>query len=124
MVAIYKICAADEWTLALRSGKYEGSDVDRHDGYIHFSTRDQVSETAAKHFSGRDRLVLVKVDADRLGNALRWEPSRAGALFPHLYAALDASTVAWVKELPDGEAREAALASSALDRPAHEEGWR
>jgi uncharacterized protein (DUF952 family) len=102
---IYKICAAAAWQAAERAGEFTGAPVDLADGYIHFSTADQVAETAEKHFAGQRDLVLVAVDADALGATLKWEPSRGGALFPHLYGKLPLSTVRWTKQLlldPDG----------------------
>jgi uncharacterized protein (DUF952 family) len=102
---IYKICDAAAWQAAQRIGEFAGSPVDLADGYIHFSTADQVAETAAKHFAGQRDLVLVAVDADALGADLKWEPSRGGALFPHLYGTLPLSAVRWTKPLllgPDG----------------------
>jgi uncharacterized protein (DUF952 family) len=94
MPTIYKIVAAPHWQAAEHDGVFRGSAVDLRDGFIHFSTAEQVAETAAKHFAGQDDLRLVSVDADKLGAALRWEPSRGGALFAHLYGelALDAVT--------------------------------
>jgi uncharacterized protein (DUF952 family) len=115
MLPIYKICCAEEWMEALRRGLFIGSDVDRRDGFIHFSTRAQVAETVAKHFVGRIRLALVMVDADKLGAALKWEPSRGGALFPHLYGPLDVAAAVWVKALPDGAARAEFLAKLQVD---------
>ncbi len=103
MAIIYKICERAEWHAAERAGIYRGSDVDLHDGFIHFSTAAQVAETAAKHFAGQTDLVLVAIDADALGPALQWERSRGGALFPHLYAALSLDTVRWAKVLSDEE---------------------
>ena len=88
MTLIYKICPRALWQEAERGGVFGGAPVDRADGYIHFSTAGQVRETAAKHFAGQDDLVLVTVDAAALGEALKWEPSRGGALFPHLYGDL------------------------------------
>jgi uncharacterized protein (DUF952 family) len=85
---IYKICDAAEWRAVERAGEFTGAPVDLADGYIHFSAADQVEETAAKHFAGQRDLVLVAVAADALGPALKWEPSRGGALFPHLYGKL------------------------------------
>ena len=82
-----------EWREAERAGFYRGSAVDVKDGFIHFSTAEQATETAAKWFTGQRDLVLVAVDADALGDALKWEPSRGGALFPHLYGALDLQAV-------------------------------
>ena len=99
---IYKICHASLWQVAERAGEFAGAPVDLADGYIHFSTADQVEETAAKHFAGRRDLVLVAVDADALGPALKWEPSRGGALFPHLYGKLPLRAVRWTKPLPRG----------------------
>ena len=100
MLAIFKICSASEWAEAERAGQFAGSRVDARDGYIHFSTAGQVAETAARHFAGIDALAIVAVDADALGASLRWEPSRGGALFPHLYGPLPLTAVLWVKPLP------------------------
>lgn len=106
MALIYKICAADLWRAAERAGAFAGAPVDRDDGFIHFSTAAQVRETAAKHFRGRPDLLLIAVEADALGAALRYEPSRGGALFPHLYGALPLAAVRRVEPLPlDGEGR-------------------
>jgi uncharacterized protein (DUF952 family) len=99
---IYKICSAEEWRAAERAGRYQGAPVDVHDGYIHFSTAAQVAETAAKHFAGAAGLMLVAVDAGVLGAALRWEPSRGGDLFPHLYGPLPLEAVRWARPLPLG----------------------
>jgi uncharacterized protein (DUF952 family) len=99
---IYKICDAAAWQAAERAGEFAGAPVDLADGYIHFSAADQVAETAAKHFAGQRDLVLVAVDADGLGPALKWEPSRGGALFPHLYGTLPLTAVRWTKPLPLG----------------------
>lgn len=85
---ILKILRAPEWAALRRAGRTAGAPVDICDGFIHFSTRAQAPETAAKHFSGEDGLMLIAVEADALGDALRWEPSRGGALFPHLYRVL------------------------------------
>jgi uncharacterized protein (DUF952 family) len=99
---IYKICDATAWQAAERVGEFAGASIDLADGYIHFSTAEQVAETAAKHFAGQHDLVLVAVDADALGPALKWEPSRGGALFPHLYGKLPLRAVRWAKPLPLG----------------------
>jgi uncharacterized protein (DUF952 family) len=99
---IYKICPAALWRAAERAGMFDGSDVDRRDGFIHFSTAAQAAETAARHFAGERDLVLVAVDAAALGDRLRWEPSRGGALFPHLYGPLDLAAVRRVDPLPLG----------------------
>ncbi len=97
---IYKICDAALWSEAERSGAFRGAPPDLRDGFIHFSTAGQAVETAAKHFEGATDLILVAVDAGRLGPGLKWEPSRGGALFPHLYGDLPLSTVLWTKPLP------------------------
>jgi uncharacterized protein (DUF952 family) len=102
MTAIYKICPATQWRTAEQVGVFHGAPVDLADGFIHFSTAAQVAETAAKHFAGQTDLLLVQVDADRLGTALRWEQSRGGVLFPHLYAPLDVNAVTRVAPLPLG----------------------
>ena len=99
---IYKICAATLWREAERAGAFRGSTTDRRDGFIHFSTADQVAETAAKHFAGVRDLLLVRVDAGKLGARLKWEPARGGDLFPHLYGALDLAAVTKVEPLPLG----------------------
>jgi uncharacterized protein (DUF952 family) len=104
MTMIYKICSAAEWHAAEHAGIYSGSEVDGRDGFIHFSAASQVAETAARHFAGRRDLVLIGVDAEALGNQLRWEPSRGGALFPHLYGALELRHVLRVDPLPLGAA--------------------
>jgi uncharacterized protein (DUF952 family) len=96
---IYKICTAAEWAAAERAGEFVGSAVDFADGYIHFSTAEQVAGTAARHFAGMAGLVLVAVRAEDLRPSLKWEPARGGALFPHLYGALLLSAVQWVKPL-------------------------
>lgn len=97
---IYKILSAAEWQAAERAGAFHGAGIDLTDGYIHFSTAAQAAETADKHFAGRSDLVLVAVDADALGPVLKWEVSRGGALFPHLYADLGLAVVQWTKPLP------------------------
>lgn len=98
---IYKILSASSWKDAQESGAFAGAPVDIADGYIHFSTAEQVKETAAKHFAGQRDLVLLAIDSSRLGSSeLKWEISRGGALFPHLYGVLDVSAVRWAKPLP------------------------
>jgi uncharacterized protein (DUF952 family) len=96
---IYKICPASAWREAERQGVYQGSADDIRDGFIHFSTASQVAETASKHFFGQTGLFLIAVDADLLGEALRWEPSRNDELFPHLYGQLDLGAVTAVLDL-------------------------
>ncbi len=102
MATIYKICQAAAWRAAKARGVFAGSPIDLADGYIHFSTLEQVAETAARHFAGEGDLVLVAVDTDKLTPPLRYEPSRGGSLFPHLYGDLDLTAVMWVKPLPLG----------------------
>jgi uncharacterized protein (DUF952 family) len=105
MLLIYKILPGAMWAQAKKDGVFSGSDVDVRDGYIHFSTASQAVETAAKHFAGQRDLILLYVDTASLDAALKWEPSRGGALFPHLYGdlALDAVTQAAPLPLgPDG----------------------
>jgi len=97
---VYKICPAPLWLEAELAGKFQGSEVDRRDGFIHFSTAEHVGETAAKHFAGQGDLVLISVDTSRLGNRLKWEPSRGGVLFPHLYGSLDLVAVVRTEPLP------------------------
>lgn len=99
---IYKIFRRPEWDAFRAAGETAGAPVDLADGFIHFSTGAQVTETAAKHFATESDLVLVAIEADTLGPALKWEPSRGGALFPHLYRPLRLSEVAWDKSLPLG----------------------
>jgi uncharacterized protein (DUF952 family) len=102
MPIIYKICPATLWHDAQREGVFRGAAIDLQDGYIHFSGADQVAETAAKHFSGQHDLLLVQVDTTRLAARLKWEPSRGGALFPHLYGDLDLKAVTKVEPLSLG----------------------
>jgi uncharacterized protein (DUF952 family) len=105
MPIIYKILPAAMWAKAMKDGVFRGSEVDARDGFIHFSTASQAVETAAKHFAGQRDLILLYVDTASLDAALKWEPSRGGALFPHLYGdlALDAVTQAVPLPLgPDG----------------------
>lgn len=96
---VYKICPAALWREAERTGRFVGAGVDLTDGFIHLSAADQVAETAAKHFGGQRDLVLVAVEAGALGVMLKWEVSRGGALFPHLYGALPLAAVRWVKPI-------------------------
>lgn len=99
---IFKILGDAEWREAQTTGVYVGAPVDLADGYIHFSTADQAPETAAKHFKGREDLLIAAFDPDALGEALRWETSRGGALFPHLYRSLKTQEALWVAPLPLG----------------------
>jgi uncharacterized protein (DUF952 family) len=102
MTLIYKICPAALWAEAERAGVFTGMPIDTKDGYIHFSTGAQTPETAAIHFKGQDGLLLIAVEGDRFGDKLKWEVSRGGALFPHLYATLPVSAALWVKPMPLG----------------------
>src|SRR3954466_13363092 len=97
---IYKILPRPEWAAAEAAGRFEGSAVDHQDGYIHFSTAAQAGETARRYFAGQADLVVLEVEGDALGEALKWEPSRGGDLFPHLYGALLPGQVSAVHEAP------------------------
>jgi uncharacterized protein (DUF952 family) len=96
---IYKILSAAEWQAAEHAGVFKGVGIDLNDGFVHFSTAEQAAETAAKHFAGQAGLVLVAVDAEKLGAALKWEVSRGGQLFPHLYGSLAPRDITWVTPL-------------------------
>lgn len=103
MTVVYKILGRAEWDEAQRAGAFAGSAVDLRDGYVHLSAPDQARETAARHFADRADLVLLAVDPARLPpGALRWEPSRRGALFPHLYGPLPCDAVVSARDLPRG----------------------
>ncbi|MEH6951559.1 DUF952 domain-containing protein [Nitrobacter sp. NHB1] len=99
MRTIYKICPASAWREAERHGVFRGSADDLRDGFIHFSTASQLEGTARKHFVGQTDLLLIAIDADALGEALRWEVSRGGELFPHLYGELHLSHVTAVLDM-------------------------
>lgn len=92
---IYKILRDAEWKTLCSQGESDGAPIDRQDGYIHFSTAPQTTETLEKHFTGEDGLILLALESEALGPALKWEPSRGGALFPHLYAPLRLADVIW-----------------------------
>lgn len=96
---VYKIATAEVTDAAAASGSFTGMPIDHSDGYIHLSTAAQLPETLALHFRGKDGLVLLAVHTDAVGDALKWEPSRGGALFPHLYGALPMAAVAWTAPL-------------------------
>jgi uncharacterized protein (DUF952 family) len=102
MPLIYKIAPRALWQAAERAGRFDGAPVDHADGFIHFSGAGQVVETAARHFAGEGDLLLIAVDTEALGPALRFELSRGGALFPHLYGPLDLAHVRSVRPLPLG----------------------
>lgn len=99
---IYKIFQAGEMAAFVADGRTFGAPVDLADGFVHFSTASQAPETAAKHFADGEGLWLVACDPEALGPALRWEPSRGGALFPHLHRALERADVVWARPLPVG----------------------
>ena len=92
---IYKIFRADEFAAFIDAGETAGAPIDLTDGFIHMSTRDQAPETLSKHFAGETKLIALAIEADTLGDDLKWEPSRGGALFPHLYRRLRAEDVLW-----------------------------
>jgi uncharacterized protein (DUF952 family) len=102
MQLIYHMCRRMEWEAARAAGAYAGSSQDVRDGFIHFSTAEQLPESARRHRAGQTDLVLLAVDPTLLGDALRWEPSRGGALFPHLYGTLSVTAVRWARDLPLG----------------------
>lgn len=99
---IFKIFRRAEWEALKSAGETRGAPVDLADGYIHFSAAPQLAETAERHFGGESNLVLVACDAEALGPSLKWEPSRGGMLFPHLYRNLTLADVVWDKSLPLG----------------------
>ena len=99
---IYKIFRRAEWVAFRDAGETAGAPIDVTDGYIHFSTAAQVAQTVAKYFAAESDLVLLALDSTRLGPALKWEPARGGALFPHLYRRLIRADVLWDKSLPLG----------------------
>jgi len=99
---IYKICDAPAWREAELAGVYRGSADDSRDGFIHFSTAEQLAGTLARHYAGKTGLLLIAVDVEKLGPALRWELSRGGELFPHLYGELDLGAVTGVREIATG----------------------
>jgi uncharacterized protein (DUF952 family) len=99
---IYRLVSETVWKNALSAGVFHGTEHDLRDGFIHFSTAEQAAETAARHYAGQAGLLLLGVKVEALGSALRWEPSRGGALFPHLYGALPVSAVTRAEPLPLG----------------------
>jgi uncharacterized protein (DUF952 family) len=104
VAAIYKVLSRAQWAEAQRDGVFRGAAIDLSDGYIHFSNAEQLQETVRRHFAARDDLALLAVDVEGLGDALRWEPSRGGALFPHLYAELPSDRVLWSKPFSSADA--------------------
>lgn len=99
---IYHLARAEDWQAFGPAGTYVGGAHDRRDGFVHMSTKDQIVESAARHRAGEEGLLLLALMSDRLGDALRWEESRGGALFPHLYGAIPPDAVAWSAPLPVG----------------------
>ena len=100
---IYHLCRRGDWLVALEKQVYTGTGDDLRDGFLHFSTGEQVAESAARHRAGVSDLLLVGVDPDALGDTLKWEPSRGGQLFPHLYGTLQTGFVVRVEDLPLGD---------------------
>jgi uncharacterized protein (DUF952 family) len=101
-IIIYHMCREEEWQAAQADGLYHGSSQDKADGFLHFSTAEQIVESAAKHRTGQEELLLIAVEPERLGDALKWEKSRGGALFPHLHGALPTDAVQVAVSLPLG----------------------
>ena len=99
---IYHMCPAEAWQAAVAAGRYDGTEDDRRDGFIHFSTAAQIAESARRHRAGQSGLLLIGVEADRFGDRLRWEKARNGDLFPHLYGPLSPNEVARIETLPLG----------------------
>ena len=97
---IYKIFRSNEWEQLKAAGQTSGAPIDLHDGYIHFSTSSQAQETVDKHFAGADNLYVAAIDATKLGTSLKWEVSRGGAEFPHLYGKLNITDIEWCLPLP------------------------
>lgn len=106
MSIAFKILSRADWAAFRAAGVHGGSEVDRADGYIHMSSADQLAETARRHYAGRTELVVLSVDLDSLGEALVWEPSRGGAMFPHLYADLPLTAVTEARALEVSDAGE------------------
>jgi len=100
---IFHMCRAEEWQAAQENGQYPGSSQDQADGFIHFSTAEQIVESAAKHRTGQSGLLLLTVAPETLGDILKWEESRGGALFPHLYGPLPTAASTRVDDLPLGD---------------------
>jgi uncharacterized protein (DUF952 family) len=102
LMLVYKILRSTEWTELETSGATLGAPVDRADGFVHFSTAEQLSETLRRHFGEEKALFLLAIDSTLLETDLRWERSRGGALFPHLFRPLELSDVLWCRPLEDG----------------------
>lgn len=102
MSRVYKILSRSHWEQALTAGEFAGADIDIRDGYIHLSTAEQAPETARLHFRGKADLLVIELESETLGAALRWEPSRGGQLFPHYYGVLPVSAVLRIRPAPLG----------------------
>lgn len=113
---VYKIAPRALWKAAEEAGVFAGASIDLQDGFIHFSAQHQVAETLAKHFAAQDDLLLISVDANQLGIQLKWEPSRGGDLFPHLYGSLPLSSVMSVEEVPLDENGKHCLSSEFISK--------
>ena len=100
MRIVYKIIDADAWRAAEADGVFKGAAIDLKDGYIHLSTASQVKETARLHFAGADHLLLVAIDEEVVSENLKWEASRSGQLFPHVYGTIDPAKILWAKPMP------------------------
>jgi len=98
---LFKICVLADWSAAVAKGTYQGSADDQRDGFIHLSAAHQLPRTLETHFAHETGLVLVALEAKALGSGLKWEPSRSGELFPHLFGPLQASAALWVRQIPD-----------------------
>ena len=96
---IFKICHSEDWESAQAEGAYHGSPKDKADGFLHFSTADQLQGTLLRHYPGADHLLLIAVESEDLGVTLRFEPSRDGALFPHLYSSLPVASARWTQSI-------------------------
>lgn len=101
--SLYKVVSCEDWQQAVSAGVFRGFGIDLEDGFIHLSTGDQVKDTVRRYFSGRTDLMLVSIDSSGLGQTLRWEPSRGGALFPHVHGTIPMSAVLQAEPLPLGE---------------------
>lgn len=100
---LYKVASSEDWQQVLSDGTFRGFGIDLEDGFIHLSTGDQIKETVRRYFAGRADLMLIVIDGGGLGQTLRWEPSRGGDLFPHVYGTIPMSAVQQAEPLPLGE---------------------
>jgi uncharacterized protein (DUF952 family) len=100
VTVLYKITTSEEWARAETAGRFAGSALDLRDGFIHLSTAEQVQDTARLHFAGQENLVLVALTEDSVAEHLKWEISRGGQMFPHVYSSLNVTNIEWIKPLP------------------------